>query len=318
VVTVVDLSEVRGLALAKAKGALIRHVTAKVYFVPSQTSGSSGYVVDAAKGSCTCPDFEERGVTCKHQWALRSHLGQMAVSSDLAEKVAAELAAKTLRPTYRQNWPAYNRAQCEEKDRLRVLLGTLCDGIAEPVQVRGRPRVPLRDAIYCAAMKVFTTLSGRRATVDLRACEEAGHVARAPSYNSIFRVMDRADLQPLLKSLVEESAKPLRAIEKAFAADSTGFGTCTYGRWTDHKYGGEKRRARWIKAHAMVGTVTNIITAIEVTESYVADSVMFEPLVQTTAANGFTMREVSADKAYLSHENLAIVERVRAVPFIPL
>src|SRR5262249_34307568 len=84
-----------------------------------------------------------------------------------------------------------------------------------------------------------------------------------------------------------------------------------------HKYGEEKKVQRWVKAHAMVGTVTNVITAIEVTDSSVGDSPMFEPVVEKTKANGFDVREVSADKAYLSHENLALVERLGGVPYVP-
>ena len=67
----------------------------------------------------------------------------------------------------------------------------------------------------------------------------------------------------------------------------------------------------------MVGTLTNIVTAIDVTEGSVNDSPMFAGLVERTTANGFVMREVSADKAYLSHANLAAVEGVGAQPFIP-
>ena len=44
---------------------------------------------------------------------------------------------------------------------------------------------------------------------------------------------------------------------------------------------------------------------------------MFAPLVEKTKANGFDVREVSADKAYLSHDNLALVEKLGGVPYIP-
>jgi transposase len=186
----------------------------------------------------------------------------------------------------------------------------------QPKQERGRPRL-LADAVYCATMKVYTTMSGRRATTDIRACEEHGHVEHAASYSSVFRYTDRADLMPLFKVLVEESAAPLKAIEKTFAVDGTGFATNTYSRWYDHKYGEEKRVQKWVKAHAMVGTVTNIITAVEVTEGHVHDSPMFAPVVEKTKANGFELREVSADKAYLSHDNLALVEKLGGVPYVP-
>jgi Transposase DDE domain len=61
----------------------------------------------------------------------------------------------------------------------------------------------------------------------------------------------------------------------------------------------------------MCGVQTNIVTAVEVTE----DSPRFQPLVEATAQN-FKMREVSADKAYLSNPNMSAVIRHRAFPFI--
>jgi transposase len=73
-----------------------------------------------------------------------------------------------------------------------------------------------------------------------------------------------------------------------------------------------------VKAHAQVVTVTNVITAIEVTESNVGDAPMLVPLLESTVAAGFDVREVSADKAYLSNEILTAIEKVGAVPYVPL
>jgi hypothetical protein len=91
----------------------------------------------------------------------------------------------------------------------------------------------------------------------------------------------------------------------------------TYARWFDEKYGGEKRCQRWVKAHAQVGTVTNVITAVEVTESTVGDAPMLAPLLKSTAQAGFDVREVSADKAHLSNELLTAIEAAGAAPYVP-
>lgn len=302
----------RGLALAKTKPKSFRHIAGATYLVPSATSAGSGYVVDGEK--CSCPDFETVGGTCKHQWALRYFRHEIEMPDGSTVVTEGALLRRT---TYKQNWPAYNRAQCEEKERVQILLRGLCEGIEQPPQKMGRPRLPLRDAVYGAVLKVYGTMSGRRSTTDIQACEEAGLVEHAPAYNTVFKYMEQPSLMPLLKTLVDESAKPLRAVEKTFAVDSTGFATQTYVRWFDHKYGEEKRCQRWVKAHAMVGTLTNVITSVDVTEGYVNDSPMFGSLVERTAANGFNVAEVSADKAYLSHENLATVEKIGGLPFVP-
>ena len=207
--------------------------------------------------------------------------------------------------------------KCQEEGTVKVLLAALCDGIEQPVQKMGRPRMSLRDVVYGSTMKVYGTMSGRRSTTDLRASEAAGHMDKAPAYNTVFKYMEKPELLPLLSRLVDESAKPLAAVERRFAVDGTGFASPTYVRWFDYKHGEDKRVQQWVKLHAMVGTLTNVVTAATVTEGYANDCPEFGQLVERTSANGFTMNDVSADKAYLSHANLATVEKLGAVPFVP-
>jgi transposase len=227
---------------------------------------------------------------------------------------------KVTRKTYAQDWPAYNRAQCEEKDMVQQLLHALCDGIQEPPRTGpGRKPLALADAVYGMTMKTYTTVSGRRATCDIEASGKKGHLTRVPRYNTTFDYFGKPEMAPLLTALVEESARPLAAIESQFAADSTGFSTSVYRRWYDAKYGHEMKEHAWIKCHVMIGTVTNVITAVTITGTEGRDSAdvrQFPDLVASTADN-FAMKEVSADKAYLSNANLKVVEGVGAVPYIP-
>jgi GNAT superfamily N-acetyltransferase len=184
----VDARQARGLALVRAQRAKIKHVASWRWLVPSQTNASGGYVVDVEQNACTCPDHEDRGLRCKHIWAvmiLRSEVSLPNGTTIVTEK----------RVTYSQpDWSAYHRAQCDEKHRVQLLLRGLCDGIAQPEQTNGRPRLPLADAVYGMTMKVYTGMSGRRATTDIRECEDKGLVAKAPSYNSVFRYMEREDI----------------------------------------------------------------------------------------------------------------------------
>lgn len=133
----------------------------------------------------------------------------------------------------------------------------------------------------------------------------------------MFQYLERDDMAPLLKALVHEAAPPLKAIETTFATDSTGFATNTYACWFDEKYRGEKKCQQWIKLHAQVGTVTNVIASVEATESTVGDSTMLVPLLASSVARGFNVKKLSADKAYLSNDNLTAVEAVGAAPYVP-
>lgn len=313
---VINSRQQRGRALAKGRAKLFRQISGDMFLVPSASGSGSGYVVNAIANECTCPDYETHRDLCKHLWALRYFRHEVPMPDGTS--VVTETVERI---TYSQNWPAYNAAQCSEKEISQILLRSLCDTIAtSPHPGRGPKPIPLGDAVYGMATKVYTTVSGRRATPDLKACTAAGYMSRMPHYNSIFAYCGKPELTSVLTALVELAATPLKAIEHDFAVDATGFATPTYSRWFDFKHGEDRRVQKWMKCHAMIGTLTNIITSVVVTANEgpgTSDTVNFVPLVERTAAHGYDMREVSADKAYLTHANLAIVEKVGATPFVP-
>lgn len=297
----------RGRLLAQDKR--IKHIDGALWMVPSQTQNAGGYLVNMSAGTCSCPDFELRQTRCKHLWAL-------VIVTSKTDGSQTE-TVKVIKRTYSQSWTAYNGAQCSEKETVQKLLRGLCDGIVTPPHPgRGPKPIPLSDMVYAMTMKVYTTMSGRRATTDIQACIEAGHIKRRPHYNSLFNYFEKPEMTSLLTALIEDSATPLKDVESDFAADSTGFGTKVYRRWYDQKYGREMKEQTWVKAHAMVGVITNIVTSVTVTESNAHDSPELPALVETTSRQ-FNIKEISGDKAYLSHANLAIIERVKAVPYIP-
>jgi transposase len=302
--------ELRGRQLAKQMAGKIRKCGQR-WLVPS-SAGGAGYLVDPIEAKCTCPDHELHGAKCKHLHAVEYLL--IWAQTEAPSGTVTE-APVMRRKTYAQpSWPAYHAAQVHEKEHVEQLLRALCEGIVTPPQTMGRPRIPLRDVVYACVHKVYTTVSGRRAQSDLRACATRGQVEVAASYNSVFRYMESPALTAILTAMIEEAALPLRDFERQFAQDSTGFGTTTYRRWFDEKYG-EKSEQVWVKLHAFIGTNTNVITSARVTDS--GDSPMLAPLLGATVAKGFRVAEVSADKAYLSHANVETIVAAGARPYIP-
>lgn len=87
-------------------------------------------------------------------------------------------------------------------------------------------------------------------------------------------------------------------------------------RWFNKKYGREIDNREWVKVHLMCGVNTKIVTAVDVSGWAANDTTYFVPLVKRTAVH-FGIREISADKAYLSRKNLNAVESVGAMLFIP-
>jgi len=214
-------------------------------------------------------------------------------------------------------WTAYNAAQTEEKARFVVLLADLCDTIPQPPQAgRGRPRLPLSDMVFAAAFKVYCGFSSRRFTSDLRSAHERGLISKIPHFNSVSNYLSDPRLTSVLKELVASSSLPLKSVETVFAVDATGFSTSTYHRWFDQKYGRQVQKRDWLKVHVMCGVRTKVVTAVDVSGRTLHDSYFLTPFLKATSEN-FAVSEVSADRAYLSRENVEAVEAAGATPFIP-
>jgi len=187
--------------------------------------------------------------------------------------------------------------------------------VGAPQQSKGRPRIPLSDASFSVAFKVFSTVSGRRFISDLTDAHAKGYIQKVPHFNSIFNYLEMPELTPVLNDLITESSLPLSAVETDFAVDSTGFGTSRFITWYSTKYGDVRDQHDWVKAHVCCGVKTNVVAAVTIGDRNSHDAPFFPQLVRKTAAN-FRIAEVSADKGYSSRANLKVVEDLGGTPYI--
>jgi transposase len=288
------------------------------WLVPSQTTGTRHKVtVDGLFSTCSCADFELTDQPCKHILAVRLHLEAVKNGTPPTPKTGPEPPIK--RKTYAQDWPNYNAAQTAEKRHFQELLADLCQTVQEPPAKPGRPgRKPIRlaDAAFAACYKVFSTVSARRFTCDLKEANRLGFVSQPLHFNSVLRSLDNEELTPVLHDLIRLSSLPLREVEQDFAVDSSGFCTSKFVRWFDVKYGVDRVEAVWVKAHIMAGVKTNVVTAVVIGDKHAGDSPQLPTLVEATA-KGFKIAEVSADKAYTGTENFQAVEDVGGTLYSP-
>ncbi|HEX8176637.1 MAG TPA: transposase [Pyrinomonadaceae bacterium] len=280
-----------------------------VWIVPSQTS-SREYIVNLFLQTCACPDFDSNRTKCKHIYAVEAHLAKesgVILSTDQQKS----------RSTYKQDWPAYREAQINEKAKFQLLLYELCRGIEEPLQHKGRHRLPLSDMVFASVFKVYSTLSCCRFMSYLKEAHAKGYLSKIPSPNSIFDYFQMKLMTSHVRHLIIEASRPLSEIERDFALDSSGLSTSRYARWIEVKHGKTKvvSKQEWIKVHIMCGVKTNIVTAAEVSGPNAGDSPRLKPLVLATA-NNFVIDEVSADKAYSSEDNLKLIQSKSAMPYI--
>jgi len=303
--------EQRGLMLAAVAKIVQKN---ELWVVPSETKRGKTYLVNLEHDTCTCPDHTGLGTRCKHLYAAevvaRREAGQPTKLPD------GDITLQKKKVSGRQNWPAYNKAQTTEKSRFRVLLQELCRNVKTPNKPIGRRRVPMPDVIFACVFKSYIGLSNRRCMTDFADAYVKGYVSYPIHYNNVPAYLNYEPFTEVLSSLIIQSSLPLRTVETDFAVDSTGFSSSRYVRWFDERHGVHRTGHDWVKLHAIVGTKTNVVTAVEIRGRNANDAPLFAPLVTQTAKN-FQMREISGDKAYLSEANINLAFDVGATPFIP-
>lgn len=282
------------------------------WLVPSQTNPHNTYEVNLRLdgATCTCEDYKERGIRCKHIFSV-----EFTIIKQINQDGSTTITA-TKKMTYPQNWKAYNTAQVNEQELFMELLFDLCKDIEEPLYSFGRPRLQLKDMVFCSALKVYSTFSLRRFQGDVKIAVKKNYINKRSSFTAVGKYIQSEKMTSILKQLITISSMPLRAVETNFAIDSTGFRTTKFNDYCREKHH-IKKEHKWIKAHICCGVKTNIITSIQVGDENSADSPRFIPLAQETYQNGFSINEMTADKAYSSRDNLAYINSIGGMPYIP-
>lgn len=281
------------------------------WVVPSQSSNRYYEVVlGLVKSKCTCPDNTERQMKCKHIFAV-----EITVSKTIDSK--GNVTITETKKVYVQDWHNYTLAQNQEGKLFRKLLKDLVENVDEPIRTgAGRPRVPLKEALFCAIEKVYSMQSSRRAYSLYLDAERKQQIKKAPSYNVINIVLNNKEITSILNRLLEITAMPLKSVETQVAVDSTGFRTTKFGEYCHIKYNSNKRH-KFLKAHLLIGTKTNVVVSAQITDENGADSPKFIPLTERAYQNGFNLNEVSADKAYSGRANLDAIAEHGGVAYVP-
>jgi transposase len=283
----------------------------QLWSVPSQ-SGFGRYQVyfSGDKWSCGCKDFARRfGQPCKHILSVRE---LTAPTNGLSV---------TPRKQYRQKSAQYDAGQTKEMRLIDSLLRDLVGAVYDFPRAEGTPGrapTPLSDEVYCAVLKVYSGLAGRRACGVYQNVADRGLLSKVPSYKVASRLLNRPEVTPILYRLLSMSALPLAGLEDGgvVAPDSTGIQTTSFGAWREAKHG-EQRTKKWLKLHALVGTKTHAILRAVVGDEYSGDSLQFGPMLQEVVADGFHPSGVVADKGYLSKENYALADSMGLSALIP-
>ena len=166
-------------------------------------------------------------------------------------------------------------------------------------------------------LKIYERNCSRRTMGYLSDAVARGLISRQPHFNSICNYLRKDWMTDVLTDLVTASSLPLKAIETSFSVDSSGFGSSTKERWYDVKYGNAEDWHKWMKAHIICGNLTKIVVGVIISPAYANDSPFFVSLVDDASKN-FKIKEVLADAAYSSKENLEfVVDDKKSKVYIP-
>ena len=294
------------------------------YRMPPSRSKSGICIVnlgDDGRPTCTCLDFKQYQRPCKHICATQLALLREDVRECEGDEEEDDqpIMEEKRRKDYNKgrNWQAYDGAQKNELKHFEVLLRVLCDRIEQPHHPQGRPTLSASDGAYCEVYKAYRQLSGRRLTTDLERLLERGLIDEAPADSTLNRFLNQVSTTSLLKYLIVISSLPLASVEgNNFAIDGSGFETRNYKRVYNRKKGREERVAETVKAHVLCGTKTHVVAAAEVSEGSQHDSPLLPLLLRTTMEN-FDVKELCADRGYLSGPHHETAEEAGVRLFTP-
>ena len=167
-----------------------------IWVVPSATNPRQSYKVQFTiyGAKCTCADFAERGIRCKHIFSV-----DYVIEKKLNKDGTTTTVITTKKMTYPQDWKNYTKAQCEEGTQFKVLLKDLVANV--PVQGKSRGRATSyafeRSPLLCNRKGLFHEVK-QKGKICYAEAVERQQITKAPNYNVINILLNdpRANAYP--------------------------------------------------------------------------------------------------------------------------
>lgn len=209
------------------------------------------------------------------------------------------------------DWRKYNEWSTNEIVLVLTKIKELCSKIRLPTRKkkRGNKPFPTRSLLKCWLTMTFFNISSRRAISFLREKRRRLGLRKIPHFNTLTTRARDVSLDTILASLIDQIRDDLDLDEEEVSVDSTGVPTQHGRRWIDEKRGAGND---WAKIHTLQDVRTGLILAAGTSDARMHDSVMFPPLAARIPEGS----KVLGDRAYLSQNNVFLVEQTKATPYI--
>jgi transposase len=118
-----------------------------------------------------------------------------------------------------------------------------------------------------------------------------------PCFKTLNNYLMKRDTKQIQDHILEFSASPLLHVEDHFNIDATCSSLNTASTWYNWRMKRENKRKDHLKEHITSTTKYNAAVAVDISSQ--GDAKFIEPHVQKIIRQGFTLKHMSGDKAYL-------------------
>jgi len=212
----------------------------------------------------------------------------------------------------KKRWPrdesVYNEVQESEFlhffDYVRYLTNYVCQG------------KKMKQIIQCLLIwRKFPALSVRRARGLLLLLRKFNVIhIDIPCFKTLANYNEKGSLQIISEKLIEESAKPLSAIEQDFATDMTGIRTTLFSSWFSIRAKKKIRKRDHLRDHITTGLKSMIVPAVDIRMKEGEDNIIMRNHVDKVIED-FTINDWLGDSKYWCKQNCSKVVAVGGIPY---
>ena len=178
----------------------------------------------------------------------------------------------------------------------------------------GRPPMKKRDIIKSLLFLIYFKCCIQKSPSILEMHKDLLGLEKIPKPRTLYKYRALREMSGILEQLQRKSADELWITEDMAATDGTGNPHSKGKHWRMDRDNSDNYR-EYDKAHYIVGVKSLVIPYTRITRGTWSDLPEFEPLVRKTIP-GSNVKQVLADKGYVSNDNYEVAAECGATPYI--
>lgn len=238
-------------------------------------------------------------------------------------EVLAQVKSKEFKYSPREvkeiDWSKYNAAQLSDLRFFLAKTNELVDRASALLPAKrlavGRPPADAGDVAKAVLLMEYLQLPEESASEWTWIFKEKLHLEAELSPRTIGRGFENPDVQFILETVFKWTSAVFSTTENTVAIDATGVTESIKENYESVKHDNVKQAAGFFKLSIAIGTQCHSVSAYALTRG-IADSPLFDQLIEETATRWPNVNTVCADAGYLSRDNCQTAADLSVAPFI--